>query len=258
MTVRQTVPRLAPRAEARATYTRVLDAAQQAFTEQGPSASLAEIARRAGVGAGTVYRYFPTKAGLLEAVLGQRIDRLNALAADHLRHRDPGVAFFDFCTEVISSSPGDETPCDLLTSGDGWPHARVHGAGVRFRQGLTLLLAAAQHGGAVRADISVADVLGIFTACVAAQRQPGQSAPIGRTAALILDSLRADRTSTTILSAVTGAGDGGVEDRDGCHMCGTALSRSGSGRRARYCSPACRQKAHRERTRLAGPSSTVA
>ncbi|MFE3194600.1 TetR/AcrR family transcriptional regulator [Nocardia sp. NPDC059240] len=262
MPIRQTrtstVPRLASRAETRATYVRILDAAQRAFAEQGTSVSLAEIARRAGVGAGTVHRCFPTKAGLLEAVLEQRIDRLNALAADHLGHRDPGMAFFDFCIEVISSAPAEETLCDLLAQGDGWPRTRVRGAGTRFHQGLTLLLAAAQHDGAVRDDISVADVFGIFTACVAAQRLPGQSEPIGRTAALILDSLRADRTSTAILNAVTGTGELHAEDRDGCHMCGTALSRSGSGRRARYCSPACRQKAHRERTRLAGPSSTVA
>ncbi|MFJ9369226.1 TetR/AcrR family transcriptional regulator [Nocardia sp. NPDC101769] len=255
-----TVPRLAPRAEARATYARILDAAQQAFAEQGASVSLAEIARRAGVGAGTVYRCFPTKAGLLEAVLEQRIERLNALAADHLKHRDPGVAFFDFCVEVVASAPTEETPCDLLTLGDGWPRARVHGAGMRFHQGLTLLLAAAQHHGAVRADISVADVLGIFTACTAAQRLPGQTAPIGRTAALILDSLRADRNSTATLDAISGGRDRAAVDRadDACHTCGSALSRSGIGRRARYCSPACRQKAHRERTRLAGPASTVA
>ncbi|GAB2447453.1 TetR/AcrR family transcriptional regulator [Nocardia tengchongensis] len=254
-----TVPRLAQRSEARATYARILDAAQHAFAEQGPSVSLAEIARRAGVGAGTVYRCFPTKAGLLEAVLEQRIERLNALAANHLKHRDPGVAFFDFCIEVVSSAPVEETPCDLLTLGDGWPRARVHGAGMRFHQGLTLLLAAAQHNGAVRTDISVSDVLGLFTACVAAQRLPGQAAPIGRTAALILDSLRADRNSTATLTTASGRDErDGDRDGHGCHMCGSVLSQSGTGRRARYCSPACRQKAHRERTRLAGPSSTVA
>ncbi|QVI20979.1 TetR/AcrR family transcriptional regulator [Nocardia tengchongensis] len=243
-----------PRLNARATYARILDAAQHAFAERGTSVSLAEIARRAGVGTSTVHRCFPTKAGLLEAVLERRIERLNAQAAEHLRQRDPGPAFFDFCMEVVASAPRDEAACDVLTLGDGWPRARIRGAGKRFHQSLTLLLAAAQRSGTVRADITVADVLGVFTACLAVQRRTDQSAPIGRTAALILDSLRAERNSAGIFSAVSGA-DVDDPDAHGCQMCGVALARSATGRRARYCSPACRQKAHRERTRLARPSS---
>ncbi|MET9487866.1 helix-turn-helix domain-containing protein [Nocardia sp. NPDC006630] len=236
-------------------HARVLEVARQAFGEQGDSVSLAEIARRAGVGAGTVYRYFPTKAVLLEAVLEQRIERLTVSAVGHLKHPDPGVAFFEFCVEVIASEPMADAPCDLLTLADGWPRARVHGAGVRFRQALTLLLAAAQRDGAVRPDIVVADVVAIFTACVTVQRLHDQAAPIGRTTALILDSMRTERPSATTLDVTSTPRSPAAGS---CQSCGCELSRAGTGRRPRYCSPACRQRAHRERARLAAPSATVA
>nr|WP_246597997.1 TetR/AcrR family transcriptional regulator [Nocardia tengchongensis] len=68
------------RADARRNRALVLAAAQRALAEGGLAVSLAEVARRAGVGAGTVYRHFPTKTALLEAVMQQRIDRLTGLA----------------------------------------------------------------------------------------------------------------------------------------------------------------------------------
>ncbi|WP_327144359.1 SbtR family transcriptional regulator [Nocardia sp. NBC_01327] len=194
-------------------------------------------------------------AAPLEAVLEQRIERLTVLAVDFRTLPDSGVAFFDFCVEVIASAPAEDAPCDLLSLADGWPRARVHGAGVRFRQAVTLLLAAAQRDGAVRPDVLVTDVVAIFTACATVQRLHDQAAPIGRTTALILDSLRAERPSAATLSAIS-APESPVAD--GCRSCGRELSRAGTGRRPRYCSPACRQRAHRERARLSSGSSTVA
>ena len=61
--------------------------------------------RRAGVGAGTVYRHFPTKTDLLEAVMQQRIDQMAARATACLDAPDVGEAFFTFCREVVISSP---------------------------------------------------------------------------------------------------------------------------------------------------------
>ncbi|WP_039799544.1 TetR/AcrR family transcriptional regulator [Nocardia araoensis] len=241
------------RADARRNRALVLAAAQRAFAEEGASVSLVEVARRAGVGAGTVYRHFPTKGALLEAVMQQRIDRLAKMAADHLAAPDPGTAFFDFCTAVIATTPDNQALCDLVQSDDGWPRALIQSAGVRFHGALAALLAAAQREGAVRADIELDDVLGIFTACVAIQRLRKARGGVDRTAAMVLDALRAGPVRPMVTKREAGAEDHNeTVDRnesegDRCPVCHAAVPRAGTGRRAKYCSAACRQKAHRRR-----------
>jgi AcrR family transcriptional regulator len=245
----------AARADARRNRARVLAAAQRAFAEQGTSVSLAEVARRAGVGAGTVYRHFPTKTDLLEAVMQQRVDRLAKLAADHLDAPDSGAAFFAVCTEVVVSTPGNQALCDMVQSDDGWPKALLRSAGVRFHQSLGALLDAAQRQGAVRADITLADVLDIFTGCVAIQRHQRPDRTLVRAAALVLDAMRATPGSTPVTkldlephhrNEISHRNE--TTDDPNCPICGSTIRHTGTGRPARYCSPACRQKAHRQRT----------
>ncbi|WP_369639175.1 TetR/AcrR family transcriptional regulator, partial [Nocardia sp. JMUB6875] len=177
------------RADARRNRALVLAAAQRALAEDGVSVSLAQIARRAGVGAGTVYRHFPTKTALLEAVMQQRIDRLTGLAHRLRDAPDAGSAFFSFCTEVITSSHRNQAVCDMV-SNDGWPRELVADAGVRFHTALGDLLIAAQRQGAVRADLTVPDVLALYTGCVAIQRL-SPDLELSRPAAMVLDSMRA-------------------------------------------------------------------
>ena len=76
------------RADARRNYEKLLAAGRDAFTEEGSSASLEEIARRAGVGIGTLYRHFPTRQALLEAVYVEEMDAL-CRSAEDLRDREP-------------------------------------------------------------------------------------------------------------------------------------------------------------------------
>lgn len=169
----QTVPTVAgglSRADARRNRAKVLAAAQRAFAEEGFSVSLGEIANRAGVGAGTVYRHFPSKDDLLEAVLSQRIERLTRLADEYGDSADPGAGFFAFVDEVLSSTTGNKDMCDLFERQDGWPRALLLTSGRRFNDALERLLAAAQRHGAVRADIDSADIQELFTGLVAMRR----------------------------------------------------------------------------------------
>ncbi|MEV4235084.1 MULTISPECIES: helix-turn-helix domain-containing protein [unclassified Nocardia] len=239
---------VAARADARRNRALVLAAAQRAFAEQGISVSLAEVARRAGVGAGTVYRHFPTKTDLLEAVMQQRVDRLATLAAEYLDAPDPGAAFFAVCTDVVMSSPRSQALCDMVQSDDGWPKALLRGAGDRFHHALGALLTAAQRQGSVRADIEIADVLDIFTGCVAIQRRQRPGGPMIRAVAIMLDAMRANSV-TKPDSEVKLRNETGVRNETPhCPICGTEIRSTGTGRPARYCSAACRQKAHRQRT----------
>ncbi|MEV4129629.1 helix-turn-helix domain-containing protein [Nocardia sp. NPDC049707] len=243
---------VAARADARRNRALVLAAAQRAFAEQGTSVSLAEVARRAGVGAGTVYRHFPTKTDLLEAVMQQRIDRLATLAVEYLDAPDPGAAFFAVCTEVVSSAPRSQALCDVIQSDDGWPKALLRSAGDRFHHALGALLAAAQRQGTVRSDLEIADVLDVFTGCVAIQRRQRPGGPLLRAVAIMFDAMRANSGIRPVtkpdIGAKTSNETGHRNETPHCPICGTEIRPTGTGRPARYCSAACRQKAHRRRS----------
>ncbi|WP_280339026.1 TetR/AcrR family transcriptional regulator [Nocardia neocaledoniensis] len=238
------------RADARRNRALVLAAAQRALAERGTAVSLAEVARRAGVGAGTVHRHFPTKTALLEAVMQQRVDRLAALAAERLADPDPGAAFFALCTHVIVTTPGNKDLCDLVQSDDGWPRALLRGAGNRFHRALGALLSAAQRQGSVRPDVTVTEVLELFTGCVAIQRLRPAGSPPAPAVVLILEALRARPRSVTEPARADRDETPGRDESpptSTCPVCARPVYRSATGRPARYCSPACRQKAHRRR-----------
>ena len=91
------------RADAQRNLGRVLEAAAEVFAERGPAASVDEIARRAGVGHGTVFRRFPTKDALMYAVIERHVAQLSAMAEEALASDDPGEAFFDFVRRPLSS-----------------------------------------------------------------------------------------------------------------------------------------------------------
>src|SRR5271168_4009590 len=92
------------RVDARANRSRILDVAEEVFGAGGESASTEEVARLAGVGIGTVFRHFPTKAALLEAVLVRRFDRLREQAEALLNAVDPGAAFLGFFGHLVADA----------------------------------------------------------------------------------------------------------------------------------------------------------
>src|SRR5581483_10532344 len=89
------------RSDARHNYARLLSAAAAAFAEHGPDAPLDEIARRAGVGIGTLYRHFPTRQALLEAVFLDSIEALGAEAVALRDAADPGDALATWLRAVL-------------------------------------------------------------------------------------------------------------------------------------------------------------
>src|SRR2546423_11889551 len=92
------------RADARINRSRILDVAEDVFGKGGKSASTEEVARLAGVGIATVFRHFPTKATLLEAVLVRRFDRLREQAEALLNATDPGKAFLEFFSHLVADA----------------------------------------------------------------------------------------------------------------------------------------------------------
>ena len=95
------------RADARRNLDRILEAAADAFAELGPDVTMDEIARRAGVGHGTVFRRFPTKDGLRAAVLRVRLDELSLARQELLEEPDAGAAFEEFVWVAAASCRRD-------------------------------------------------------------------------------------------------------------------------------------------------------
>ena len=94
------------RADAKRNYDRIVEVAREVFREQGYDASLDEVAKRAGVGPGTLYRHFPTRDALLDAIMQSWVDRVNDAADKVLTHegspRDLLLAWFESYVGLIS------------------------------------------------------------------------------------------------------------------------------------------------------------
>jgi AcrR family transcriptional regulator len=176
------------RADARHNRERVLQIAQEALAGDGLAISFDEIARRAGFGVGTVYRHFPTKEALFEAVLLGRIERFVADAQALATAEDAGRAFFDWFRRVGEQAAGDQALCDLLEGGSG---PRFKPLEADLADALGRLLARAQRTGAVRRDLTVDDVQDLLRGCVTAERRARARGAAGRMAAMICDGMRA-------------------------------------------------------------------
>ncbi|MFB9839160.1 TetR/AcrR family transcriptional regulator [Actinoallomurus acaciae] len=158
------------RADARRNRERVLRAAEDVFAEQGIAVPLDEIARRAGVGAGTVYRHFPTKEALFEAVIAGRVEVLMADADRLLAGDDPGEAFFHFFAHKVKQASLNKALSDALEASRGFRYGtrRTHDS---FWRLVDELLAGAQRAGAVRADLDRDDVRALMVGCIRAVDQ---------------------------------------------------------------------------------------
>jgi AcrR family transcriptional regulator len=136
------------RADARANRDRILDIAEEVFGKGGESASTEEVARLAGVGIGTVFRHFPTKAALLEAVLVRRFDRLTEQAEALGNAADPGEAFFGFFAYLVAHAAAKIAVTDALLDAGGDRDGEAFGAADRLRQAVYALLAGASRAAA--------------------------------------------------------------------------------------------------------------
>jgi len=153
--------RPAGRADARTNRGRILDAAEEVFGRGGESASTEEVARLAGVGIATVFRHFPTKAALLQAVLVLRFDRLHEQAETLLDAADPGRAFFGFFGRLVADAATKIAIAEALleAGGDGGEAARASDG---LRQAVGVLLRRAQQAGAVRDDVELPEVYALL------------------------------------------------------------------------------------------------
>ena len=164
------------RADARRNRERVLEAAFAAFAAEGLSVPVHEIARRAGVGTGTVSRHFPTKQALYEAVFVSRVERLVGRARLLKNAADAGGALFDFFGAIVTEGAANRGLADALTGAGFDIKAAASGPGHDVMDALRELLARAQQARAVRHDVDAADVMALIAGCLAREPEPADPA----------------------------------------------------------------------------------
>jgi AcrR family transcriptional regulator len=178
------------RADAARNRARVLEVAYDTFAAEGLSVPIDEIARRAGVGAGTVYRHFPTKDDLFRAVIEARILGIVDDGLALLTSGDPGDALFTFLRSIVLQWGATDRGLTDALAGVG---IKIDDAAPHFEEAfLSLLgglLSAAQDAGTVRRDVGVKDVKAIVVGCQAMQAYTPETA--GRLTEVVLDGLRA-------------------------------------------------------------------
>jgi AcrR family transcriptional regulator len=179
------------RVDARRNRERVLAAAEQVFAEEGLKGQIEEVARRAGVGVGTVCRNFPTKQALVEAVLTSMYESLLARALEALEHPDPAEAFESFFVALPEFHARHRALGEQMAKELELP-TRAEPLRERLAKALTDLVAHAQASGAIRDDIGPADVSLLFAGIAHATALAGEHQPMlrERYVRIILDGMR--------------------------------------------------------------------
>ena len=176
------------RSDAQANRDRVLAAAEEVFGEFGKAGSTEEIARRAGVGIGTVFRHFPTKQMLVEATVVRHLALLTETARARGEGGEAGAAFRITFREMISGAPAKLALVALLEeSADpaGATHDVETAASV-LRDAIEVLLSRSKEAGEVRADATVDEVYVLIRALANAQ---GDRVVVDRAINIVLDGL---------------------------------------------------------------------
>lgn len=174
------------RADAQRNREKVLRAAREAFAANGYGVPLDEIAALAGVGPGTVYRHFPSKESLFEAVIAARVQDLIDDARSRADAADPGAAFIGFLGRMSQEAAAKRDLPDAISL-DGT-------AQEGFRAAFDVLLRRAQQAGAVRADVTLPDLIVLLKGLMRSllETPPGAAgeAQRDRLFAVVMDGLR--------------------------------------------------------------------
>jgi AcrR family transcriptional regulator len=178
------------RADAARNRARVLEVAYETFAAEGLAVPIDEIARRAGVGAGTVYRHFPTKDDLFRAVVEDRLGRIVDEGRALAENEAPKDALFVFLRSlVLQFGATDRGLADALAGAGIDVETVIPETEIAFKELLRRLLKGGQDAGSVRDDVDAADVKALLAGCLEMQAANPDAA--ARLTDVVLDGLRA-------------------------------------------------------------------
>ena len=178
-----------PRADAVRNRERVLEAAKAVFSAGGPDASLETVARRAGVGIGTLYRHFPTREALFEAVYRREVEQLGELAEQLKSEAAPVEALRRWLrsnVELVATKKGMSAALALAVHGSSELYAYTFD---RLTKAVGGLLKRAVAAGEIRSDISPEDLLRVLVGMCYMHDQPGWQTTVRRLVDVFVDGL---------------------------------------------------------------------
>lgn len=181
------------RADARRNRERILAAASEAFAEEGFDACVAEIARRAGVGTGTLFRHFPTKLELEVAVVMERKQEMRAAIDAALAEPDSWAGFAQLLTASLEMTSNDRC-IGQVARPELLADERMRALHQEMLQGIEQVLERGRAAGVIRGDLVAEDIPVLTTAIGATMQRYGTAHPDlwRRYLGVVLDGLRAD------------------------------------------------------------------
>jgi AcrR family transcriptional regulator len=184
---------LSKRADARRNYDRLLAAAAAAFAEHGADdVSLEEIARRAGVGIGTLYRHFPARQSLLEAVYKDQVDALDTLGGKLLTAESPGQALGEWMRAFVAFGRTKRSLSSALVETIGKNSELMSACSMILRSRADELLGRAQQAGEARPEVRTVDMFRLTHGLImATEAEPSDPDQPDRLLSLVIDSVLA-------------------------------------------------------------------
>ncbi|MGH9172119.1 MAG: TetR/AcrR family transcriptional regulator [Acidimicrobiales bacterium] len=173
-----------PRADSVRNRVRILEAAEAVFGEEGISVPIDRVAERAGVGVGTLYRHFPTKEALFEAIVLRHFARLVEHARDLEQAPDAAAALHDFLAEMVEVATAKRDFAEALIGAGIDLKATAGELKAQLDAALESTFARAQRDGSIRPEVSFVDLMGLVGgACLQTSNQFG---PVGCSPARML------------------------------------------------------------------------
>jgi AcrR family transcriptional regulator len=180
-----------PRSDSVRNRTKILEAADEVFGSEGLSCPVDAIAARAGLGVGTIYRHFPTKEALFEAIVLRHFQRLVDTAHAAADSDDACAALFSFLTELVKEAADKRDLSDALADAGIEVWATAGELKQELKEAIELLLVRAQQDRSIRPDISITDLMGLVAGtCMTADRFGGDAGAPVRMLAVVCDGLR--------------------------------------------------------------------
>jgi AcrR family transcriptional regulator len=184
------------RADAKRNYQKLLTAAAEAFAERGADdVSLEEIAKRAGVGIGTLYRHFPNRQALLEAVYRDQVEALRARAEELVATKPPAEALATWLRDLVDFGRTKRMLTSAMLTTVTQDSEVMTSSRQMMRRADADILSSAQQAGVVRADADPADLMRLVHAISMTTEWAGDdNEQADRLLALVLDGLRSQPT----------------------------------------------------------------
>ena len=189
-------PMRKPRADKQRNRERLIETAKAAFVDVGADVSLEEIARRAGVGIGTLYRHFPTRDAVVEAVYRRDVEQLAGAATRLLATLPPAEALREWMRLAVEYIATKKVVASALGTVVGGAPELVASSGARITDALFLLADRARASGDIRPDIAPGDLLRALVGFTHGSTGPGWQASALRLVDILMDGLRPPRASS--------------------------------------------------------------